>query len=533
MSKTSRVKAGHLRALRHAPRLAVVIALVAGLLGGVPLTRSDAAPTTVVRSQTLDVPAFAGPAARGVRVDPRQALRAGRSRARTDHVDVCAPIWFDGMALTWTRSSGREPDALVRTLSDGHAFGDAIEIEPEGGADPATGEGGSVAGGSTFLWTGGARCARVRLELHRRSSVAGLRVVFVNSSGTSAGPGTGPSQRGPVAVQAAAGLPAAAARTAQPTIITREQWGANPKLMNCTPDVADFLDVGFVHHTAGSNSYTRAQADDLVRGVYAYHTQGRGWCDIGYNFLIDRFGDVFEGRSGGITENVIGAAQMGFNTGAFSVSLMGTFDTSRPPRSTIRSLVRLLAWRLDVAHVNPHGHAEMTSGGGRTTRYEEGTVVRLRVISGHRDTGLTACPGAALYRMLPGIRRAVERIGLPKIFEPRLSTTTFVAGQPQRLRVGAKGSASLSWSVTVLAPDGAAVMELTAPRDDRLALWSRPTFEVTGRYRVLVAAADRAGHPARPAELSFVVKPAPSPSPSPSPSATASPGASPSASPSG
>jgi hypothetical protein len=510
-----------------------VASLVVAVLAGVPVIPSYAVPATVVRTKALDMAALARDAERGVRLDDRQALRAGRTAGRTRSVDACAPIWFDGVAVTWTGSSGRGPDVIVRTGQDAGSFGQSVVLDPEGGADPGTAEYRRGAGGSTFLWAGTSRCIRISLDLRPRTSVAGLRVVFVNSSGTSAGPRTGPPEQGPVAVGAATALPSADARTAQPRIITREQWGANPRLMNCTPDVADFLDVGFVHHTAGSNAYTRSQADDVVRGVYAYHTQGRGWCDIGYNFLVDRYGDIFEGRSGGITENVIGAAQMGFNTGAFSVSLMGTFDVSRPPAATIRSLERVLAWRLDVAHVNPLGYAEMTSGGGSTTRYRKGTVVRLHVISGHRDTGLTACPGGGTYRMLPSIRRAVGRLGLPKIYEPRLSATALVAGQPQRVRFGAGASAPLSWSVTVFGPDGVKVATMTAGRDDRLALWWRTTFDVPGRYRAVIAGSDRSGRPARVAELPFVVAlsptPSPTPSPSPSPSETASPTASPSA----
>jgi hypothetical protein len=512
-----------------AVRAALVASLAAGTIAGIPLVRSYAVPAAVVRTQALEVSTMAGPATRGVRVDAAGSLRTERFAGRTKPVSVCAPIWFDGLAVTWSRSSRREPNVLVRTGRNEGTLGKIVELDPEGGADPGTPEYGRGAGGSTYLWTGASRCARIWLDLASRSWVAGLRVVFVNSSGTSAGPTTGPPQIGPLARDGASPLPSAEPRTAEPKIITRQQWGANPRLMNCTPDVADFLDVGFVHHTAGPNSYSRAEADDVVRGIYAYHTQVRGWCDIGYNFLVDRYGDIFEGRSGGITENVIGAAQMGFNTGAFSVSLMGTFDASRPPRVAIRALQRLLAWRLDIAHVNPRAFAEMTSAGGRTTRYEKGTVVRLHVISGHRDTGLTSCPGAALYRLLRRVRRVVGRLGLPKIYEPRLSTTTFVAGEAQRLRIGARGSAWLSWSVTILGPDGARVAELPAQDGDRLALWSRPVFDAAGAYRVIIAASDRSGRHARPAELELVVKaPAPSPTPSasPSPSATPSPSAS-------
>jgi uncharacterized protein with LGFP repeats len=321
-------------------------------------------------------------------------------------------------------------------------------------------------------------------------------------------------------------MPLAEALTRSPRIISRDRWGASPRLMNCTPDVAPFLTNAFVHHTAGSNTYSRSQADDIVRGIYAYHTQIRGWCDIGYNFLVDRYGDVFEGRSGGVTNNVIGAAQMGFNTGAFSVSVMGTFDAVAPPVASIRALERLLAWRLDVAHVNPLSRQTMTSGGGSTTRYKGGTHVRLHAISGHRDTGLTDCPGARLYALLPRIRRTVSRIGLPKLYAARLSTDAIVAGEPASVRIVARGSRTLVWSVTVLDPAGTAVSDIPETTDERLdARWTA-TVSTPGAYRVIVAANDREGAPARPARLPLLVAPAgssPTPTPTLTPTATPSP----------
>jgi uncharacterized protein with LGFP repeats len=311
------------------------------------------------------------------------------------------------------------------------------------------------------------------MDLPKGAVVSNVRVLFINSSGTAGGPGTGLGDVGPVAVGAPGGpfAPSVAeALTRRPRIITREQWGADPKLMNCTPLVADFLSTAFVHHTAGSNAYTQAQADDVVRGIYAYHTNGRGWCDIGYNFLVDRFGDVFEGRSGGVTNDVIGAAQMGFNTGAFSVSVMGTFDYVRPPGPAVGALERLLAWRLDVGHENPSARTVMISAGGDTTRYPAGTKVKLRTISGHRDTGITDCPGIILYAMLPGIRSHVATVGLPKLYNPRLSISTIVSGQPVDIRIRAKGSTSMTWSVSVLDPIGNAIASFPGQTGEALEL---------------------------------------------------------------
>jgi uncharacterized protein with LGFP repeats len=351
-----------------------------------------------------------------------------------------------------------------------------------------------------------------------------MRVVFLNTSGTAAGPGTGPPDVGPSLARGSS-MAVAEGMTREPHIISRERWGAKPRLMNCTPDVAPFLTNAFVHHTAGSNSYSRAQADDAVRGIYAYHTQVRGWCDIGYNFLVDRYGDVFEGRSGGITNDVIGAAQMGFNVGAFSVAVIGTFDAAAPPRAAIRALEHLLAWRLDVAHVSPSSRQSMTSGGGSTTRYRRGTTVRLHAISGHRDTGLTDCPGARLYALLPRIRDVATRIGLPKLYAPRLSTTSIVAGQPASVRILAHGSRTLVWKVTVLDGAGTAVSTIPPQVGDRLDVRWDATPTIPGEYRVVIEANERDGTRALPAELPIRVHPATTPTPTPTPTVSPSPSA--------
>ena len=129
-----------------------------------------------------------------------------------------------------------------------------------------------------------------------------------------------------------------------------------------------------VHHTAGSNNYTRAQSAAIVRGIEVYHVKGNGWNDIGYNFLVDKYGQVFEGRYGGVDKNVIGAHAEGFNTGSFGVALIGTYDAAQPAGGRADALVKLLAWRLDLAHVDPLSTAHLRS---RAATRASGGVRRL------------------------------------------------------------------------------------------------------------------------------------------------------------
>jgi hypothetical protein len=391
---------------------------------------------------------------------------------------------------------------------DGRTFGRTRELDAEGGADPGTPEYRRAARSSNVLWTGGGRCIRLALDLPAGAAVSKVRVFFINSSGTAEGPGSSPPDPGPVATAPAGGglsTPTAEAMTAEPTFITREEWGANPSLMNCQPDVAPAVKMAFVHHTAGSNSYTRSQADDVVRSIYAFHTNGRGWCDIAYNFLVDRFGDVFEGRSGGMTVPVVGAATQGFNTGSFSVSMMGNFDAHPPPAPAMRSLRRVLAWRLDVAHLPPQSHAIMTSAGGDNTRYPAGTQVRLRAISGHRDTGYTDCPGTALYRRLGTIRNAVNAMGLPKIYRPALSPDAVTSGVGL-VQITAGATDPLIWSVQVMDADGALLASFPDQTGSRLNIeWtpsaSTPYPRVAGTYLVVIQGETARGRLAREAIL--------------------------------
>jgi hypothetical protein len=238
--------------------------------------------------------------------------------------------------------------------------------------------------------------------------------------------------------------------TGSPPLISRPAWGANEAIRRAAPSYARNIQLAVVHHTAGSNSYTAAQSAAIVRGIEVYHVKGNGWNDIGYNFLIDKYGQVFEGRYGGVDKNVIGAHAEGFNTGSVGVALIGTYQTAAPTAAEKTALVNLLAWRLDLAHVDPLSTLTYTSGGN--ARFHAGTPVFLRAVSGHRDTGFTTCPGAVLYGQLGALARQAANTGLPKLYAPA------VQGQLGGLiRFQARLSTSLSWTVTVSDSAGAVV----------------------------------------------------------------------------
>jgi N-acetylmuramoyl-L-alanine amidase len=233
-----------------------------------------------------------------------------------------------------------------------------------------------------------------------------------------------------------------------PLILSRASWGADERIRRRKkPDYADAVRFAVVHHTAGSNSYTKAQSASIVRGIERYHVLANGWDDIGYNFLVDKFGQVFEGRWGGVDKNVVGAHAQGFNNGSAGVALIGRYDSASISPAARAALIRLLAWRLDVAHVDPQTTFSWRSTGN--PKYPVGRMVTLRTISGHRDTGFTSCPGSGLYGELPSITRAVAQTGLPKLYFPKAT------GAPGELiRFTGTLTQPMPWSVTVTQPDG-------------------------------------------------------------------------------
>ena len=248
-----------------------------------------------------------------------------------------------------------------------------------------------------------------------------LRASFVRS----------PEVRIPLRAIASAGAPA---------IVPRSGWGADESIRRNAPQYASSVRLAIVHHTAGPNDYSPAQAAAIMRGIQLYHVKSNGWNDIGYNFLVDRYGTVYEGRYGGVDRNVVGAHARGFNTGSVGVAVIGTFETANIPAAAEAALSAVLAWRLDLAHVDPLTALTFVSGGSE--RYPSGIPVFLQAVSGHRDTGLTSCPGDLLYARLGAIAGRTQAIGLPKLYEAKVT-----GGLGGLVRIQARVSAPLPWRI--------------------------------------------------------------------------------------
>ncbi|GAB3028997.1 hypothetical protein GCM10011376_15110 [Nocardioides flavus (ex Wang et al. 2016)] len=179
---------------------------------------------------------------------------------------------------------------------------------------------------------------------------------------------------------------------AQPTIFSRAQWGADESIRDKSSLRYGSISGGFVHHTVNANDYSEAQVPAILRSIYAYHVKSRGWSDIGYNFLVDRFGRIWEGRFGGIDRPVVGAHTLNYNQYSFAMSAIGNFDVVQPTDAMLRAYGALFAWKLSLHGVDPASTSQKI--GSRT----------FAAINGHRDAGSTACPGKYLYAQLPTIR---------------------------------------------------------------------------------------------------------------------------------
>ena len=201
---------------------------------------------------------------------------------------------------------------------------------------------------------------------------------------------------------------AAAVGVAAPSIYTRAQWGANEGWRDGSPRYNSTMLQAHVHHSASGNGYAQADVPALIRSFYKYHTHSLGWSDIAYNFLVDSFGTIWEGRYGGMDQAVRGAHTLGFNNSSTGFCVIGNFESVQPTQATLDSLAKLAAWKLSMYGLDPQGWAQVTSEG--SDKFRRGQVVTLPVIDGHRDTNDTACPGGNLYPQLATVRAAAAAV---------------------------------------------------------------------------------------------------------------------------
>nr|WP_167219264.1 peptidoglycan recognition protein [Kribbella shirazensis] len=313
-------------------------------------------------------------------------------QARTEPYGMVGIIWPAGV---------QGVTAKVRVERDGRWTGwQPLRVEDEHGPDPKDPEGtqpsapeGIERGGTEPLWVGDATGVQASAVTTAGTTIAGAKMVLIR-------PGVLSSD-----AEESAQVETTSGRSPypMPLMVSRKRWGADERLRahngaDCVrPKYSSTVLAAFVHHTADRNDYTRTQVPAMVRAMYTYHVRSRGWCDLGYNFLVDRFGRVFEGRYGGAQLPVLGAHTASYNANSFGVALIGNFEQTAPPAAMLESTARVLAWKLDANYRSPQ--ATIVLGGSR-----------LHTVSGHRDTKATACPGTQLYTKLGWLRQRVNAL---------------------------------------------------------------------------------------------------------------------------
>ncbi len=437
--------------MRKAPS-ALLLSVLVPMAGAVPvITPVQAAPRPVapqVRSAALtgvDLGASRGTVRRSfAAADQARGAAAASDRGRPAgppevFVTRTGVASFDLVGVTWKAPAAKARESklgvLIRTHSgSGWSEWTALDLAPP----PAATEG-ATRPGTEPLWTGPSDGYQVRVDVRSGPRPRGLRIDLID-------PGASPADAHP---QGSRPLQSADAAAAQPQIFTRAQWGADENLRRGTPSYNATIRAGFVHHTAGSNGYSQSDVPKILRAIYAYHVKGNGWSDIGYNFLVDRFGRLWEGRYGGMDRAVVGAHTGGFNVDSFAVSAIGNYDKAAAPSVMVDSIARVLAWKLGQNFRDPNGRTTLTSQGGGTSRYSAGTRVSVNVISGHRDMGKTSCPGGNLYAQLATIRALTTSYIGTTMYDPSLSSTTAVYGTGASITATARPNTDQQWRVEV------------------------------------------------------------------------------------
>ena len=349
--------------------------------------------------------------------------------AQTDEVTTL-PVDSSDVTIIGATWEGEDPELEIRTR-DGNSWStwESLPTDDEGGPDAVSAEAAQIPAAShqsqsVALPVLDSDTVEVRAA-DKQADTDDLQITQVSTAVTKADAQVAKSAGG-VSTHSATGPAVDAqisAKDLRAKIVTRKQWGADEKLVRCATDKTSSAKGVFIHHTAGSNSYSKAQAPAIIRGYLAFHTQNRGWCDLGYNFLVDKYGTMYEGRAGSLDKAVTGAHASGFNSWTIGISVLGTYSSAAPSSAAQTSVKRLVAWKAGQYGFNPTGKMTLTSGGGGTSKYALGKKVSLNVVAGHRDTSYTECPGLAFYNKLGSIRTGAKAL-VPELTPPPTKAPT-------------------------------------------------------------------------------------------------------------
>lgn len=317
---------------------------------------------------------------------------------------------FTAAGVTWTDTPGQVVRRVqVRVLKDG-AWGEWTDQEVVEGA-------GSLRGTEPVL-INDAQGAQARIYVDGDETPRAVKMAFVADGGTGSGITTASTTES--TAEAAPRITTVAAQKRStprykvpagytPKINQRSSWGPD-ETETTTASQNERIDAFYVHHTAGSNSYkNKAQAEAQIRSDWAYHTEVLKWGDLGYHIMIDKFGNIYEGRRGSLDSLPLGTHAAGFNTNTYAVSLLGNYETTSPSKAMMASLRKVLAWKAYQYGVDVSTKVTLTSHAlpGSTSRFDAGTKVTIPRLVGHITTSKTACPGKYVIPKLEQLRKDV------------------------------------------------------------------------------------------------------------------------------
>jgi hypothetical protein len=423
--------------MRHGKATALVLLAGLAIVALVPAPAGARyVPDPVEFERAIPPPAAAGgpPMARSARLSVSRAVRPGKR--------------FNLVGLSWRGGSIESLSFRVRRgggrWSRWVAVGDGADDAPDRGSREAR----QARRSSNPLWAGQSDEVQVALS---GEPVQDLRLRFVNTTGTA----TSTARRHTRLWRRAT---VKQADTSQPTIVPRAQWASDKCPPRADPVYGE-VNLAFIHHTVSANEYGPEDSAAMVLGICRYHRNGNGWNDIGYNFLVDRYGTIFEGRAGGMAEAVVGAQAQGYNSTSTGIASLGTFSSGGQTPAGLAAIARVLSWKLAVHGIPPNGKVQVLSQGGSTNRFAAGSRPVFDRISGHRDGNATACPGDGLYAQLPQLRAMVDP------GPPRAATRTLAARQRRNITYGSKATLRVSLGAGGV-PPGTPVSPLGGRRVD-------------------------------------------------------------------
>jgi len=454
------------------------------------LSRTKSHRQVVVGFVALIAVAFVGqPTAQGhVRIPPKVTIQnfvpEKHVRATSGHKYTFEILRKMGLTpfvlvgVTWQGKLAPNTTLEVKTHNEsGWSTWEKLSYSPEHGPDSSATQEQKARSGTDPLITAKSDGIDVRVISSARALPKDLKVSLIDSVTSNDDVNTFLSAKSAVGIRQNLGsvITKSGAVVSRPNIVSRAQWGADESWRDPSPRISSKIIAGFIHHTATTNSYNPEDGPAQMRSLYAYFTKSLKYSDMGYNFLVDRYGVVYEGRAGctptadpscdGPSKAVIGAHTAGMNHNTFAISAIGNFQTGSIDASTERLITKaisgLMAWKIAPYNLDPTALVKIpstdTSG---LSKYRNGTVATVQVISGHRDVGKTVCPGKALFALIPEIRGQIAGLLGGEIKNVSVTPLQQSANDPSTISVKASVPVSSTWTVTVMDAESGVVVYL-------------------------------------------------------------------------